>query len=198
MIPTTSDMLPAEIEAKLIRLKDGRNLVFKGASGEEILLVETMVRNCAKNGDGFNLDEFCPSDGRFLHKFIFEPKVVIAIDTEGEIQGAAICGFSTLSRVPGSLYAAYFIVKETERRKGIASKLMQIITEICQKENCNTMLFDVYSNNHVAMEWLTKQGFLATGCIPHCGYLITKGFTQSFLLTKRINKLNSLDLISNL
>ena len=135
MTPTISDMLPAEIEAKVMQLKDGRNLVFKGASREEILRVESMVRNCAMKGDGFNLDEFCPNNGRFLHKFIFKPTVVIATDSFGDIKGAAICGFSTLSRVPGSLYAAYFIVKETERRKGIASKLMQIATEICQKEN---------------------------------------------------------------
>ena len=60
------------------------------------------------------------------------------------------------------------------------------------------MFFDVYNNNHVAMEWLTKQGFLATGCTPHCGYLVTKGFTHSLLLTKKIDKLNSPDLISKL
>ena len=190
--------MPAEIEAKVMQLKDGRNIVLRGATKEEIPGVESMVRNCAKRGDGFNVDEFCPTDGHFLYKFIFEPRVVVATDFKNEIQGVAICGFSTLSGVPGSLYAAYFIVKKTERRKGIGTKLLQVVTEICRKENCDTMLFDVYNNNHVAMEWLTKQGFLATGCIPHCGYLVTKSFTHALLLTKRIGKLNSPDLISNL
>ena len=144
-----------------VQLKDGRNIVFRGATKEEIPGVESsggsrifprggansqkyyyfsifcrklheneriwtprggarpwcpppldppmesMVRNCAKRGDGFNVDEFCPTDGHFLHKFIFEPKVVIATDYKDEIQGMAICGFSTLSRVPGSLWLQF-------------------------------------------------------------------------------------------
>ena len=134
--------------------------VSKGSTRDEVLEVEQMVRDCAKIGDGFNVDEFCPNDGHYLHKFIHEPRVVIATDFHGNILGAVICGFSTLTRVPGSLYGAYFIIKKSERNKGIADALLDMVTEICKADNCDMMLFDVYSNNVVAKKWLEKTWFL--------------------------------------
>ena len=77
-----------------------------------------MIRKLAKNGDGFNLDEFCSNDGHFLHKFIYEPRVVIATDCHGNTNGAVICGFSHLSIATGSLYSAYFAVEKNRKKKG--------------------------------------------------------------------------------
>ena len=64
------------------------------------------MRKCAQNGDGFNLDEFCADDGHFLHKFILEPKVVVATDVNGTIKRTTIYGLSAIPRVPGALYSA--------------------------------------------------------------------------------------------
>ena len=139
-------------------VKNKESVILKGATRNEVLEVEQMVRNCAKIVDGFSVVEFCPNDGHFLHKFIHNPRVVIATDLHGNIQGAVFCGFSTLSRVPGSLYGAYFIVKKSERNKGIAEVLLDMVTEICKADNCDMMLFDVYSNNVIAKRWLEKCG----------------------------------------
>ena len=96
MIPNESNitsLLPAEqlIEPRSVTTRNGTIIDVKGAKQEEIKQVEEMVRNCASNGDGFNLDEFCPNEGHFIHKFIREPKVVVATDQSGNIKGAAIC-----------------------------------------------------------------------------------------------------------
>ena len=80
-----------------------------------------MVRNCAKRGDGFNVDEFCPADGRFLHKFIFEPKVFIATVYKDEIQGVAVCGFSTLPKGPWFSVCCVFH-REQPRCHGMVDK----------------------------------------------------------------------------
>ena len=193
-------LLPGDtkVNSKQLKVKNNESIILKGATRSEVQEVEQMVRNCAKIGDGFNLDEFCPDDGHFLHKFIHEPKVVIATDHHGNIKGAAICGYSTLSRIPGSLYGAYFIAKETERRKGIADALLEMVTEICKSDNCDTMILDVYCNNVVAKQWLDKRGFLATASIPQCGYVVNNGYTNSVLMYKRLDKTTATNLVSQI
>ena len=190
-------MLPARIGTKTITVKGGEELTLRGATTEEVEEVEEMVRECARIGDGFNIDEFSPDDGHFLHKFILEPKVAIATNSNGTIKGAVICELSTVPRVPGALYSAYFIVKDSERRKGIGTALLQVVKEFCRKDNCD-MLFDVYLNNQVAIEWLKKNGFLVTGCLPHCGYVVNSGYTDALLLSKELDKLSAADVISRL
>ena len=131
--------------------KDGEILTLKGATRKDAQIVEEMVRYCAQSGEGFGLDEFCSDNGHFIHKLIHQPKVVIATDSFGDIKGTAICAFSTLSRVTDSLFSAYFIVKKSERRKGIATALLDMVTELSLKENCDAMLFDVYINKKVLL-----------------------------------------------
>ena len=191
-------MIPADITPQVVKIKHGEEIELKGPVRQELLEVEEMVKQCAKNGDGFNLDEFCPINGNFLHKFIIDPKVAIATDHHGSIKGAAICGFSTVPRVPGAVYSAYFIVKETERRKGIANALLDTVYEICKLDNCDTLLFDVYLNNSVAIAWLKKNGFVVTGSLPHCGYIINNGYTDALLMHKNLSKLSASDVISKI
>ena len=190
-------MLPARTGTKTTIVKGGEEITLRGANTDEIEEVEEMVRQCARMGDGFNIDEFSPEDGHFLHKFILEPKVAIATGSNGTIKGAVICGLSTVPRVPGALYSAYFIVKESERRKGIGAALFEVVKELCRKDDCD-MLFDVYLNNQDAIEWLKKNGFLVTGCLPHCGYVVNNGYTDSLLMSKELDKLNASDMISKL
>ena len=159
--------------------------------------MEELVRTCAQNGDGFNLDEFCLNDGHFLHKFILEPKVVIATNAQKIITGAAIYGLSAMPRVPSALYSAYFIVKDSERRKGIGTALLEKVKSISQEEGCD-MLFDVYLNNQVAIDWLNKNGFLVTGCLPHCGYVVNNGYTDALLMSKNLQEFSFSDVISKI
>ena len=146
-----------------------------------------MIWSAAKDGDGFCLDEFCPKDGNFLHKFILDPKVLVAIDHQGDIKGAAVCGFSSLTRVPGCLYAAYFFVTKDERRKGIATALLNSVCNISQTNHCDMLFLDVLSNNQPAMEWLYKQGFVTTGSIPHSGFVLNRGLTSVLLMYKELH-----------
>ena len=188
----------AEILPRTVVTKHGKEIHVKGANKHEIQEVEEMVKLCARYGDGFNLDEFCPKNGHFLHKFIIDPKVLVATDHHGSIKGAAICGFSAVPRVPGAVYAAYFIVKEQERRKGAGSALLNAVYEICKLDNCDTLLFDVYLNNSVAEAWLKKNGFVVTGSLPHCGYVANNGYTDTLLMHKNLSKLSASDVISKI
>ena len=193
-------LLPADasIKAKTATLESKEAVIIKGANPEEVKEVESMVRHCAQTGDGFGLDEFCPDDGHFLHKFIHEPRVVIATDSYGNVKAGAICGFSTLSRIPGSLYAAYFVVKKAERRKGISAALLKVVTEMCREKNCDVMFFDVYANNEVAKAWLTKHGFLVTASVPHCGYVLNNGYTNSLLMARKLNYITATNLVAKI
>ena len=188
---TTLQPLDSILPPRIISLRDGSEIRIKGADKQEVKVVENMIWLAARDGDGFCLDEFCPKDGHFLHKFILDPKVVIATDHHGNIMGAAICGASGVTRVPGSLFSAYFIVQQSERRKGIASKLLNVVCELCRKNHCDMLLFDIFANNQLAMEWLYKQGFVTTGSIPHCGYVANRGNTQTLLMYKQLYETTS-------
>ena len=190
---SSTTLSPADelIQPRTVEAKYHEKITIKGATTVEVLQVENLVHGCAKDGDGFNLDEFCPNYGHFLHKFLHEPKVVIATDDHGNIKGAAICGFSALTRIPGSLYSAYFAVKRTDKRKGIATALLDVVCEMSRKQQCNLLLFDVFANNQVAIDWLHKQGFIVTGSIPKCGYIANKGFTDSLFMYKELNEITS-------
>ena len=169
--------------------RDNQQMCIRGADNkEEVLKAEQMIRQCAKSGDGFNIDEFCSEDGHFLHKFIFQPKVLVAADSRNNIIGAAIFGLSLLSRLPGSLFGAYFVVDEGNRRKGIGSELLKTIEELSKQEKCDTLMFDLFLNNYSGISFLMKHQFLVTGSIPHCGYVVNHGLTDSLLMCKRIDK----------
>ena len=183
---TTLQPSDSVLRPRVITLRDQYDITLKGANAQEIQAVENMIWKTARDGNGFCLDEFCPTSGYFLHKFILDPKVVIATDYHGNLKGSAICGFSSLTRVPGSLFSAYFIVEKSERRKGIASELLNIVCELCRKNGCDMLLFDVFANNQPAMDWLFKQGFVITGSIPHCGYIANRGFTPTLLTYKQL------------
>ncbi len=143
-----------------------------------------MVRECAESGDGFNLDEFCPEHGHLLHKFIHQPRVLVATDIQGQISGAAIFGFSSLPRVVGSLYIAYFIVKPSQRRQGIATELLTVVSELAQQNGSDVLLFDVFANNSAGLNWLHSCGFQVCASLPYCGYVDHRGFSHSLLMFK--------------
>ena len=186
------------VTKKTFTTKDGDILTLKGAKKEDVQIVEQMVHQCAQSGEGFGLDEFCPDNGHFIHRLIHQPKVVIATDSLGDIKGAAICGFSTLSRVTDSLYSAYFIVNKSDRRKGIATALLEMVTQLSLKENCDVILFDVYLNNQDGIAWLIKNGFMTCGSLPHCGYVTGNGYTHALTMYKELNKFSTSDFISKL
>ena len=196
----TTALLPADgtMNTKTITLKSNETVIVKGANLGQVREVENMVMHCAQTGDGFGLDEFCPNDGHFLHKFIHKPRVVIATDIHGNVKAGAICGFSTLSRIPGSLYAAYFVVKKAERRKGMGTALLNVVTEMCKENNCDIMFFDVYANNEVAKAWLTKHGFLVTASVPHCGYVVNNGYTNSLLMARKLDSVSATNLVAKI
>ena len=183
---TTLQPLDSVLKPRIITMKDQSEITLRGANAREIHAVEKIIWTTARDGDGFCLDEFCPTNGHFLHKFILDPKLVIATDYHGNIKGSAICGFSNLTRVPGSLFSAYFMVQKSKRRNGIASELLNVVCELSRKNNCDMLLLDVFANNQPAMEWLFKQGFVITGSIPHCGYVAYRGFTATLLMYKQL------------
>ena len=174
------------------------SFTIRGGNQKDLEKVEQMIRQCAESGDGFNIDEFCPDTGHFLHKFIYQPRVLVAIDNQGSIRGAAIFGFSDISRLPGSLFGAYFVVNEGDRRKGIGSELLRAVEEVSKEENCDTLFFDVFLNNHVGISFLKKHHFLSTGCVPQCGYVVNHGFMGSLLMFKRLNQVSALDLVAKI
>ncbi len=168
-----------------------KNITLKEPDIKEIDAVEHLIRNCAAQGEGFGIDEF-KSDGHFNHRLMHEAKVLLAMDPEKNILGTAIYGFSSLSRVPGSIFSAYFIVKKEHRRKGIGSLLLNAVCDISERMSCDTLVFDVYINNHGAITWLNKAGFYCTGSLRHCGYIKGLGFTDCLLFHRKC-QLNVID-----
>ena len=158
---------------------------------EDMNTIEHMIRGCAAEADGFGIDEFKP-DGHFNHRLMHEPKVLLARDMDGNFLGAAIYGFSNLSRVPGSIFGAYFIVKKEARRKGVATLLLDAVCDISQEMHCDTLVFDVYINNQPAIQWLYKSGFYCTGSLRHCGYVKGLGFTDCLLFHRKCES-NAID-----
>ncbi len=195
-----STLLPCrdQVQPKVIRTKNNQTLVLRGAYEGEIGVVEQLVRECAEAGEGFNMDEFSSTDGHFLHKFILEPHVFVAVDSNREIKGFDIHGFSGLTRVQDSLYTAYFFVLKSERRQGIASELFAMVYDMAKQKGCQAILFDVYINNQVTIQWLMRQGLLVTGCLPHCGYLANVGYTHSLLMMKKVADFSAPDILANL
>ncbi len=178
--------------------RGNETLRIKGATQSEAQEVENLIFASAQKGDGFNRDEFCPKNGHFLHTFLQDPKTLVAVDKNGAVRGAAVCGFSTLARTAKSLFGAYFVVKGSDRRQGIGSGLLEAVTELCKKENCGMLLFDVFHNNNVALQFLKKHGFLTTGSLPHSGYVVNNGFTDSLLLCKRLDDVTASDLVAKI
>ena len=188
---TTLQPSDSLIQPRVISLKGESKIRIKGADRLEVEVVENLIWAAARDGDGFCLDEFCPEDGHFLHKFILEPTVVLATDHCGNVIGAAICGISGVTRVPGSLFAAYFIVQKSFRKKGVATALLDVVYELSMQNSCDMLLFDVFSNNLPAIEWLYKQGFVTTGSVPHCGYVANRGYTSTLLMYKQLYETTS-------
>ena len=81
LMPVTESTFPSQD----VMTNRGHKLKIEGASLEDIHVVESMIVGCATDGDGFCLDEFSPDDGHFLHKFIHEPRVLVATDSYGTI-----------------------------------------------------------------------------------------------------------------
>ena len=90
---TTLQPFDSMLPPRIISLKDGSEIRIKGADKQEIKAVENMIWLAAWDGEGFCLDEFCPEDGHFLHKFILDPKVVIATDHHGNVAHATLFAF---------------------------------------------------------------------------------------------------------
>ncbi len=168
-----------------------KNIILKAPEIQDMDSVEHLIRDCAAQAEGFGIDEFKP-DGHFNHRLMHEPKVLLAKDTADNFLGAAIYGFSNLSRVPGSIFGAYFIVKKEHRQKGIGTLLLNAVCDISELMGCDTLVFDVYINNHSAITWLYKAGFYCTGSLRHCGYVKGHGFTDC-LVFHRKSHLNVID-----
>ena len=102
----------------------------------------------------------------------------------------------------GMLYSGLSVnlnhLKKSERRKGIATALLETVTQLAFKENCDVMLFDVYFNNQDGIAWLIKNGFMTCGSLPHCGYVAGNGYTHALTMYKELNKFSTSDLISRL
>ncbi len=159
--------------------------------------VEHMIRQCAERGEGFAIDEFKP-DGHYLHRLLYEPRVLLVVDNNQRILGASIYGYSNLSRVPGSIFGAYFIVEKEHRRRGIGTLLLKAVCDISTEMQCDTLVFDVFINNHGAITWLNKAGFHCTGSLRHCGYMKGQGFTDCLLLHRKCQPNAIDDVVSRL
>ncbi len=166
-------------------LVDGRKAVIKAADTTEIPTIEEMIRHSAINADGFAVDEF-DEDGSFNHRLLHKPKAIVLKDSSSKILGAAVYGFSKLSRVPGSIFGSYFLVEKEKRRMGIGTLLLNTVTSIAKEVQCSTLVFDVYIDNHHAITWLNKYGFICTGSLSNSGYMVGKGFTDTLLFYKLI------------
>ncbi len=143
-----------------------------------------MIRGFASEGRGFGVDEFKP-DGHFLHRLLHQPKVLLVTNHSNDLLGAVIYGYSNVQKVHGQILGSYVIVKKEHQRNGIGSLLLNSVSDIAINMKCNSLLFDVYVNNHAAITWLYKSGFYCTGSLRHCGYVKNEGFLDCLLFHRK-------------
>jgi ribosomal protein S18 acetylase RimI-like enzyme len=82
----------------------------------------------------------------------------IAENQKHEVLGFALCFIAYHTWVGKSLYLDDLYVKETYRRKGIATRLMKKVFELARKENCKRLRFQVLHWNEDAIRLYQKWG----------------------------------------
>ena len=154
---------------------------------QEMEEVHMLYRKAAATGDGFAIDEFT-EDGLLNLRTLREVVITGVFTPEGTVIGAASFGKSAVPRVPGKCIGGHIVVHGGYRRRGIGTELLRIIERYADELGKDDLLHDVFVTNKHATRWLQKEGYVVTGTIPNAGVIAKKGFTDTVIMYKSLNK----------
>ena len=168
--------------------KHGESLTVRPPSTvQEMEEIHMLYRKAAAAGDGYAIDEFT-EDGLLNLRTLREIVITGVFTPEGPAIGAAIFGKSAVPRVPGKCIGGCVVVDEGYRRRGIGTELVRIIERYADKLGKDDLLHDVYVTNKHAIQWLQREGYVVTGTIVNAGVMVNKGFTDTVIMYKSLNK----------
>ncbi len=175
-----------EIEPKMIQTPDGSVQLRGIKQHEEILHIESIFKNAARNSEGIGLDEFT-DEGYFNRKFFREADLMLAENTQGDIVGASMFGPSALSRMATPVIGhCYLAVDPSNRRQGIGKALIKYTMDLLKREGHKGIFSDAYVNNNQMLKLMGSLKYTILGSMPKCGLIAENGLTDSLLLYRHL------------
>jgi len=77
-----------------------------------------------------------------------------------------LCAYVCFWKIEDEVHINNIAVKETNRRQGIAQKLLDKMTDFAQKNSVKTMTLEVNEHNMSAQAFYKKNGFIEVGRRP--------------------------------
>ena len=77
-----------------------------------------------------------------------------------------LCAYVCFWKIEDEVHINNIVVKETNRRQGIAQKLLDKMTDFAQKNSVKTMTLEVNEHNMSAQAFYKKNGFIEVGRRP--------------------------------
>ena len=149
--------------------------------------IHSLYRKAAEKSDGYAIDEFTES-GLFNHRLLRDVTVTGVFTPQGAVVAATMFGKSAVPRVPGKCIGGYIVVREAYRHRGIGTQLLHIIEQYAKDLNMDDLIFDVFISNQRSIQCLSKERYVITGTIPNSGVVLNKGFTDTVVMYKSLNR----------
>ena len=181
-------MLKSSFKESNICDKDGYSLTVRSPhTVHEMEEIQKLYRKAAESSDGFAIDEFTET-GLINQRILRDVTVTGVFSPEGAVVAAATFGKSAIPRIPGKCIGGYIVVTQANRHRGIGTKLLHMIEKYTEDMDLDDLIFDVFVSSQHAIQWLSKEGYVITGTIPNSGVILNKGFTDTVIMYKSLNR----------
>ena len=181
-INSINDRLQTKLLPVSCEVPGGQTIYIEEADPNEYITIEEMIRQSAREGRGFGLDEFTET-GLFNRKLLRNSHAVVArLEPGGAPVGVTVSGTSAVCRVENKLMNGYIVISPSFRGKSVGTALMKTLVNVAKSLGYEGMLIDVYQTESRTISWSKKLGFCVTGSLPECGYVKGQGFVDALLL----------------
>ncbi len=168
-----------------VQLPSGeQTLYLREAGRDDVMTVESLIRDSALQGQGFGIDEFT-EQGIFNRKLLRRTSCIVgSLHENGPVIAAVLLGPSAVCRGATQLLNFYPIVAKEYRRHGIANILLEEVELFAREVGYEGILLEVYQSDSAVLQWFSKHNYHVTASLPECGYLKGQGYTNLLLLYK--------------
>lgn len=175
--------LPCEIEFPPL-LWGGKKLAVVTPSPVETFQVEEMIRDAAREGKGFALDEF--NSHGYMNRGLFQKSHMAVVKSlDGEIKAGIIFGTTLICReVKTTQACGHIVVKKNYREKGLGNAILDYCLNNMERLRYTAILTDVLVTDLRMLGMMYKRGFIASATIPNSGVVNGYGRTNTLLMYK--------------
>jgi L-amino acid N-acyltransferase YncA len=162
---------------RTIKINSETSVHVTRAEDEDIQVVNRMIYQASRSGQGFALDEF-NQDNMFAGRLLRKADVLVAKDANNSIMAAAIVGPTHYCRSASTdILGGYVIVNKDHRRKGIGKKFAQYLLEETMESSSNYsgVITDVFVTDIPATMFVKSLKFSGIGLVLNSGTLATYG-----------------------